>query len=152
MIPWDYDGNKYSKEDVYPLAPEGEYPVKILDVKFKVSTTDKDMYVMRLGVVDKPGTLFYNLVFEPDNKDRTNQNLGRIFDSFAIPAGELDTNKWINKVGAAKIKHEPDTYRGGDKASIERFLTQERQVELGFVTPREVEEGELDLDGEEMPF
>jgi hypothetical protein len=151
MIPWDYDGSQYSKEDfVFQIAPEGEHSVKILDVRYKEASTGKDMYVLKLGLVEDTGILFYNLVFDPDKPQMTNQNLGRIYDSFDIPAGEMDSTKWIGKVGAAKIKHE--TYNNKDKAAVESFLTKERQEELGLLTPREIEEGELVLEEDGLPF
>jgi hypothetical protein len=151
MIPWDYDSNQYSKEDFnFPLIPEGEYRVKMIDVKYKLSSTGKDMYVLKIGLVDEQGILFYNMVFDPDNRQRTNQNLGRIFDSFDIPAGEMDSNKWIGQIGAVKIKHE--TYKEKERAAVENFLTKERQEELGFLTPREIEEDVLDLNEDELPI
>jgi hypothetical protein len=112
------------------------------------------MYVMKIGMVDGTGLMYHNIVFLPENPKITDQNLGRIYDSFGIPVGEMDPNKWKNKVGAARIKHEP--YTGKDdkekkRAAIDDFLTQERQEELGFVTRRVVEEGVLDLNGE-IPF
>jgi hypothetical protein len=148
---WDYDQNQYSKEDYnFPLIPEGEYQVKILDVKYKIASTGKDMYAMKLGLINEPGILFYNLVFNPDNPQNTNQNLGRIYDSFDIPMGEMDSGKWIGKVGAAKVKHE--LYNNKNRAVVENFLIRERQEELGFLTPFEIEEDVLDLSEEELPI
>jgi hypothetical protein len=151
MIPWNYDPSQYSKEDYnFPLIPEGEYQVKILDVKYKSSSTGKDMYVIKIGLVDEPGILFYNLVFAPENPQMTNQNLGRIYDSFDIPAGEMNSAKWIGKVGAAKIKHE--TYNNKDRAVVENFLIKERQEELGFLTPFDIEEDTLNLGEDDLPI
>jgi hypothetical protein len=155
MIPWDYDATQYSKGGAFSIAPEGEHQVKIVDVDYKTTSTNKDMYVLKCKLVNSPGSVFYNLVFLPDKPEVTNQNLGAIYDSFGIREGEMDANKWINKIGAVMVEHESYSDRKGlekERAIVKYFLTQERQVELGFITPREVEEGELDLDGEEMPF
>ncbi|MDR1979558.1 MAG: hypothetical protein LBQ42_12560 [Synergistaceae bacterium] len=149
MIPWDYDDSQYSKDDTFPLVPEGEYPVKILEVKYQESQTKKDMYVLKVKLLDLSGILFYYLVFDPENSGMTHQNLGRIYDSFDIPKGEMDGNQWVGKVGAAKVEHEE--YKGKPQARIARFLTRERQEELGFLTPRDIEEGVFDLD-DDLPL
>ena len=133
---WDYDNSQYSKEDNdFPLVPEGEYRVKILEVEDKRSSTNKDMRVLKLGLADEEGTLIYNLVFDPDKRRFTNQALGRIFDSFKIPEGELNIAHWVDEIGAAEITHKE--YKGRMYLNIKSFLTQERQQELGFLDPSE---------------
>ena len=131
MTPWKYNSDEYSKDDNdFPLIPEGEYQVKILDVKDTMSKTNKDMRVLKIELIGEEGKLPYNLVFDPENRRFTNQALGRIFDSFKIPEGKLDRFEWLDKIGAAEIVHEE--YKDRTYAKIKRFLTQERQEELGF--------------------
>ena len=96
------------------------------------------MRVLTLALLDEPGKLYYNLVFDPDNRQFTNQALGRIFDSFGIAT--QDRLEWIDKVGAAKVVHEE--YKGRMQAKIKYFLTQERQEELGFIQAFPFEDNE----------
>ena len=72
------------------------------------------------------------MVFMNDNPDRirmTNDNLGRIFDSFGIQAGDLNLEHWKGKVGAAAIKNEPDN-KGNIRASVNYFIQREKQNSL----------------------
>ena len=163
MPTWDYDANQYSKED-YALIPEGEYRVKIVEAKARQSSTMKDMIVLKLKVEGQTGNLFYNLVFDPEKPGMTNQNLGRILDSFRLPPankGEIPYWTWQGAYGAAKVRH--GEYKGKPKAEIESFLTQEKQAELGMKPIRQQVQVEpepefMDLndpaDGEEadIPF
>lgn len=132
MPTWAYDASQYSKED-FALIPEGEYRVKIVESSSKQSSTLKDMIVLKLKVEGQPGHIFYNLVLDPWNRGMTNQNLGRIYDSFRLPEppdDDIPYWSWAGAYGAAKVRHKE--YRGKLRAEIESFLTQEKQAELGM--------------------
>lgn len=150
MIMWNYDASQYNKDGLkFVLIPEGEHPVKILDIRYSLSKTGNDTYVIKIGLLNEPGVIFYHLAFLHDRPNITNQNLGRIYDSFDIPAGEMNPATWIGKIGAAKIKHE--IYNNKERAVIEDFLTQERQNELGWPQKEEKEEDFVE-DGGDFDF
>lgn len=132
MPTWRYDDRQYSKED-FVLIPEGEYRVKIVEARSKQSSTMKDMIALKLKVEGQPAHVFYNLVFDPGKPGMTNQNLGRILDSFRLPQPEGDSipfRDWEGAYGAARIKHQE--YKGNLQATVGSFLTQEKQAELGL--------------------
>jgi hypothetical protein len=124
MIPWEYDGSKYRKDD-YELIPEGEYPVKIREARETTSRNGNPMITMKLNVVDMPqyGTLYYNVTFDPTYPGMTNQQLGRIFDSFDITPGNLDTYTWVGCEGVARVKH--GEYNGKMRGEVRTFAPRE---------------------------
>jgi hypothetical protein len=124
MINWPYDKSQYSKDD-YVLIPEGEYPVRIKEATEKISSTGKNMIVLTLNVVNEPqyGTLFYNMVFDSAYPGMVNQRLGRIYDSFGITEGNLDTYTWAGYQGVARVKHKE--YQGKLRAEVESFAPRE---------------------------
>jgi len=136
MPEWDYNSEEYSKEDLeFELIPEGEHQVCIKNIEWKTTSTGKDMYVIKCEALNYRGSLFFYLVFDPSNTKMTNQFLGRIYDSFDIEEGNLNHNYWVGRWGAAEVIHEPYTAKNGElkkAAKIKKFLTQERQEELGF--------------------
>ena len=72
------------------------------------------------------------MVFMSDTPERvkiTNDNLGRIFDSFGIAQGDLNLEHWKGKVGAAHVKNEPDN-KNNMRAVIGYFIQRVKQDEL----------------------
>ena len=61
----------------------------------------------------------------------TNNKLGRIYDSFDIPAGSMDTSEWEGKVGGALIDNETDN-NGTLRARLKYFLKREEVLTLPF--------------------
>lgn len=105
---WKYNPEDYNP-DGYGLIPPGEYRVRIDEAKEAVSkTTQKDMFQLVLSVSGYNKRLWFYLVFDSSDefaRQRTNQKLGSIYDSFNIPAGNMNLEDWIGKTGGAKIKH-----------------------------------------------
>ena len=110
--PEQYDPNKGGGE--YELIPEGDYRARIeMASEAKSKKTGKDMIVLDFVISGYKTTIKNYLVLDTENVERTNQNLGRMFDSFGIPTGCMDLLEWVGAVGGVHIKHEEYTKRNG---------------------------------------
>lgn len=114
--PEQYDPNKGG--GTFELIPEGDYRCRIemaseSKVKSQGKNFGKDMIVLDFAISGYKTTLKNYIVLDPDNAERTNQNLGRMFDSFGIPVGCMNLVEWIGCVGGVHIVHEEYTKRNG---------------------------------------
>lgn len=125
-INWNFDSNDV--EEGFPLIPIGDHRVRIASATEKQSKTGNDMIELSLDVSNYPGHLFYYLVFLPNNTTMTNTNLKRLWDSFGIEMGNMNTASWVGKVGAARVKHEE--YNGDQTARISYFVERKKQDKL----------------------
>lgn len=126
MINWGFDPNDINED--FALIPAGDHRVRIANVEEKVSKSGNDMLKITLDVSGQGGKLFYYLVFMPDNTTMTNTNLKRLWDSFGIESGNLNTHTWVGKVGAARVKHED--YNGEAQARLSYFIARNKQDAL----------------------
>lgn len=131
MINWKFNPDNY-KPKSYELVPPGDYRVRIENAEEQTSRTGKQMIKMTLKVSGYEGNIWeYIVLNQSDEKAirRTDNKLGRIFDSFRIQQGDLNLENWKGKVGAASIKNEP-----GDKgtmwAKVAWFIQRDKQDEL----------------------
>ena len=125
MIDWTYNPEDYGKQ---ALIPEGLYRVRIEGVKEKISRSGNEMIELTLKVSGQRSKMWYYIVFDksdPEKMRMTNDKLGQIFDSFEIQSGDLDTEHWIGKVGAAKIRHRLNN--DDMRAEIHYFIKRENQ-------------------------
>ncbi|MDR1874571.1 MAG: hypothetical protein LBQ90_06120 [Synergistaceae bacterium] len=127
MIGWEYNAQDY-RENNYQIVPVGDHRVRIEEADERRSKTGKDMIRLTLKVSGFHGKIFYYLVFDPQNTQMTNQNLGAIFESFGIPVGEMNILLWRGKVGAARVKH--TTYQGEQRPAVSWFLSRKKQAGL----------------------
>lgn len=123
MINWQFNENDYNETN-FPIIPIGDVRVRIASVEEKKSQNGNDMLVLTLDVSGHSGSLWYYLVFMPQNPQITNQRLGQIFDSFGIAPGNMNFTSWVGKVGGARIKHEQ--YNGETSAKINYFLSRSK--------------------------
>lgn len=127
MVSWKYNPEDYGR--IKPIEP-GQYRVRIEKAEDTVSkNTGKDMIKLTLKVSGYNQFIWHYIVFDPNNVERTNNNLGRIFDSFEIEPGNLNVLAWQGKVGAADIKNEVDN-RGEMRSAINFFLRRKDQAGL----------------------
>ena len=130
-IDWRFNPDDYNP-DRFELVPPGDYRVRIEDAEEKTSKSGYPMVKMRLKVSGYNGSVWHYMVFMNNDADavkRTNDNLGRIFDSFGIPQGDLNLEHWKGKVGAAHVKNEPDN-KNNMRAVIGYFIQREKQADL----------------------
>jgi len=138
---WNYNPENYKKEDEpYVLPPEGIYQVRITGVEYMKAASGKDMYSISLRLVTHKTTIKYFLVLNRENVEFTDQNIGRIFDSFDMnklsDIVKFDTDNWLDRWGAVEIVHKTRKDKEGNDrvdARVKRFLTYEEQEKLGFI-------------------
>lgn len=127
MINWQFNEADYKENDFAPI-PVGDHRVRIANVEEKQSANSNDMLVLTLDVSGHSGSLWFYLVFMPQNPQITNQRLGQIFDSFGIQPGNMNFSSWIGKVGGARVKHEQ--YNGETSAKVNYFLSRSKVDKL----------------------
>lgn len=128
MLDWNYDHKDYLEGGFKPIEP-GKYRVRIEaadEVESKI--TFKPMVKLKLKVSGQLGCVWHYLVLDKDNKERTNKNLGDIYESFGITQGEMNTQNWVGRVGGAMLKQE--AYNDKMQTKVSFLLTREQQKEL----------------------
>lgn len=129
MINWTFNAADYdpSKPRGYELIDEGDHRCRIEEAKADTSKkSGKQMIVLTLSVAGYKATVKSYTVLDPDNTERTNQNLGYIFEGFSIVMGNMDIDSWVGSVGGVHIKHEEYTKNDGNKgvrAVVDYFLS-----------------------------
>ena len=126
-INWNFNADDYQETSFAPI-PVGDHRVRIRDAEECVSKNGNDMIKITLDVSGHSSTLWYYLVFMPDNPQMVNQKLGQIFNSFGITPGDLNVENWKGKVGAASVIHE--VYNGEKQAKVRYFIGKEKQANL----------------------
>ena len=124
---WNYDANDYN-ENSYVVIPEGVHRARISAAEEKTYSTGKEGIAITFDISGYSGKVFYNLVFMPENRQQTNQKLGAIFNSFDIPAGNMNVSAWVGKVGAICVKHED--YNGEKQARFHYCVNRNKQESL----------------------
>lgn len=122
-INWNFNADDYKENDFAPI-PVGDHRVRIANVEEQKSKNGNDMLVLTLDVSGHSGSLWFYLVFMPNNPQITNQRLGQIFDSFGIQPGNMNFTSWLGKVGGARVKHEQ--YNGETLAKVNYFLSRSK--------------------------
>ena len=124
---WNYDANDYN-EVSYVVIPEGIHRARISKTEEKTYSSGREGIAITFDISGYSGKVFYNLVFMEDNRQQTNQKLGAIFNSFDIPAGNMNISTWVGKVGAICIKHEE--YQGEKQARFHYCVNRNKQDSL----------------------
>ena len=124
---WKYNPEDYGK--IKPIEP-GRYRVRIERAEETVSkNTGKEMIKLTLKVSGYNQLVWNYTVLDSENIERTNNNLGRIFDSFNIEPGNMNIAAWQGKVGAAEIDNRVDN-QGNMQSNIKFFLRRNEQNAL----------------------
>lgn len=128
MANWDYNAEDY-KENTYSILPEGDYRVRIEDVEEQTFKSGNEGLKLTFSVSGSNTTLWYYLVFLPNNREFTNQKIGELLDCFAIDKSDFgNLQVWRGKVGAAKIIHEE--YNGYTNPKVKYLIKRKYQEEL----------------------
>lgn len=151
---WDY---KREKRD-FEILPEGNYRIRIKSADKAVSKSGNDMLALQFEVSGNNSILYHYIVFMKDKPEITNRMLTSFFDSFSgIPEGDFNTQNWIGKVGACRIKHED--YNGKEQPKIYYFIERDKQDSLPpwQEPPKSARDDGFegfteDTSGEELPF
>lgn len=122
-ISWNFNEADYQEQSFAPI-PVGDHRVRIASVEEQKSSNGNDMLKIVLDVSGHSSTLWYYLVFMPNNPQMTNQKLGQIYDSFGIAPGNMNFPSWVGKVGGCRVKHE--LYNGENSAKVNYFLSRSK--------------------------
>lgn len=123
-IQWQFNSADYEESNSFAPIPVGDHRVRIASVEEQTSSNGNDMLKITLDVSGHSSSLWYYLVFMPQNPQMTNQKLGQIFDSFGITPGNMNFNSWVGKVGGCRVKHE--LYNGENSAKVSYFLSRSK--------------------------
>lgn len=127
-ISWNYDPTQY-KESSYSIIPVGDHRVRIADVNERKFSSGNEGYEITLDVNGHGGKLWFYLVLDASNVEKTNQRIGDFFNSFGITNPAMGTGKqWIGAVGAVRVKHEE--YQGNTSAKVAYCISKNRQDKL----------------------
>lgn len=153
MANWTFDPSMYQEQD-FSIIPAGDHRVRIMDVEEKVSRTGNEMYEITLAVNGYNSKLWFYLVLDTSDRQKTMNRIGDFFDSFGITERNLGSGKqWIGKVGAVRVKHED--YNGNTSAKVAYVIKRKNQDKLepwknvgGAAAPA----APASIDPSELPF
>ena len=128
MANWNFDATQYKEQD-FQIIPTGDHRVRIEDVIEKKFNSGNEGYEITLSVNGHASKLWFYLVLDASNRERTNQRIGEFFNSFGITNTAMGSGKqWIGAVGAVRVKHEE--YNGTMGAKVAYCIAKSRQDKL----------------------
>ena len=130
MINWTFNKNDFKiNENANALIPEGDHRVVVSRVTLKTYSSGNEGFEIMLDVSGYPGKLWHRIILDPNNPEKTNQHLGKFFESFDITNYDLDDyESWEGKDGAVRVKH--DSYNGSMTAKVLFCITRAYQTKL----------------------
>ena len=130
MINWTFNKNDFKiNENTNTLIPEGDHRVVVSRVTIKTYSSGNEGFEIMLDVSGYPGKLWHRIIMDPNNPEKTNQHLGKFFESFDITNYDLnDFESWVGKDGAVRVKH--DSYNGSLTAKVLFCITRAYQAKL----------------------
>ena len=128
MPNWTFDPSQYEEKN-FQIIPVGDYRARIADVVEKTFSSGNQGYEITRDINGHNGKLWFYLVLDPSNPQKTNQRIGDFFNSFGITNPAMGTGKqWIGTVGAVRVKHEE--YNGNMNAKVAYCINRSRQDKL----------------------
>ena len=128
MANWTFNASDYTARN-FELIPEGDHRVRILDVTEKVYSTGNEGFQITLEVAGHNSRIWYNLILDRMEPQKTNQRIGMFFDSFGITNFDLNRYEtWIGLAGAVRVKH--NSYGGKLTANVLFCLSRSQQDRL----------------------
>ena len=128
MANWTFNSNEYTARE-FALIPEGDHRVRITDVSEKIYATGNEGFQITLEVNGHGSKLWYHLILDPIEHQKTNQRLGMFFDSFGITDYDLSHyDNWVGRDGAVRVRH--GAYKGSVAAQVAFCLNRSQQNRL----------------------
>lgn len=111
--------NEYTHIGILTI-PGGDHRVKIINVVEKqYGNTSLQALEITLKVSGHRGLLWYRLMLDPKNKNKTDKKIASFFQSFDITDNDLSNyKKWKGKHGAVRVMHTTDQETGNIKAFV----------------------------------
>ena len=130
MINWNYNAADFKQhESTNVLIPEGDHRVVVSRVTVKTYSSGNDGFEIMLDISGYPGKIWHRIILDPNNPEKTNQHLGKFFESFGITNYDLNCyESWEGKDGAVRVKH--DSYNGSITAKVLFYITRAYQAKL----------------------
>lgn len=128
---WNFEQSDYKEGGNFALIPAEKFRCRIEVAEETTSKAGKPMIKLILSVSGYESRIWDYIVLDDSSieaRQRTNQKLGSIYNSFDIPMGNMDIKSWQGKTGAIKVKH--DTYNGEKSAKVHYYLSKKEQVNL----------------------
>lgn len=142
MINWHFNPDEYIERSFHPI-PEGDHRVTITNVEEKLFNSGNEGFEITLEVNGFNSKLWYYLVFDPNDRVKTNQRIGMFFDSFAIQDHSFSHySRWVGKDGAVRVKH--NIYNGSKIANVVFCLSRSQQQRLPRCDTRRPDESRFD--------
>ena len=128
MANWTFNSNDYTARE-FALIPEGDHRVRITKVVEKVFNSGNEGFEITFDVNGHNSKLWYYMVLDPMDRQKTNQRLGMFFDSFAISDYNLSNyDSWVGRDGDVRVKH--GGYMGTITAQVAFCLVLKQQDRL----------------------
>lgn len=157
MINFTYDPSSY-KENTFTILPEGDHRVRIAEVKERTFNSGNEGFEITLDVSGHGSKLWYYLVLNTSDAQKTNQKLGSFFNCFGITNYALNAyTQWVGKVGAARVKHEE--YNSKVSAKVQYLISKSKQDALppwresaAAVAVKTDAKGFVEVNDDDLPF
>lgn len=128
MAVWTYNSSDYTARN-FELIPEGDHRVMIKSVEEKMFSSGNEGFEITLDVSGYESKLWYRLVLDHRDPQKTNQRIGMFFDSFAIRDVDLSHYEdWVGRDGAVRVKH--NMYNGKMSANVIFCLSRSQQTKF----------------------
>ena len=128
MANWTFDSNDYTAREFAPI-PEGDHRVRINKVTEKLFNNGNEGFEITFDVNGHNSKLWYYLVLDPSERQKTNQRIGMFFDSFGIKDYDLSHfDSWVGNDGAVRVRH--SSYNGSIRAQVAFCLNRKQQDRL----------------------
>jgi hypothetical protein len=128
MANWTFNSNDYTAREFAPI-PEGDHRVRINKVVEKLFNNGNEGFEITFDVNGHNSKLWYYLVLDPSERQKTNQRIGMFFDSFGIKDYDLSHfDGWVGNDGAVRVRH--SSYNGSIRAQVAFCLNRKQQDRL----------------------
>jgi hypothetical protein len=143
--------NGYKPEDYTSDLKEADYLAKITNVEFTTTKNGENMIVISCKIREAKFELKHRIV----KNDFFNQSITRFFDTFKIPRGNFEYERWIGRVGTVHIAKGKPNAQNKSYWEIVRLLPAEVKPVVQVEVPQNVQTNQavpVSFDDDSVPF